>query len=47
MVPVGREVDEGVGRDADTSERLPPVAELLELGLGGAVLSWDTSKQDL
>ena len=39
VVPAGgREVDDGAGRDAETTERLAPVAELLELGLGGTVL---------
>ena len=40
-----REVGDGAGRETGTNERLPPEAELLEPGLGGAVLSQHTHKQ--
>lgn len=45
VVPEGCDADDGAGREADTNERLPPEAELLELGLGGAVLNQHAYKQ--
>ena len=42
VVPEGCD---GAGREVDTNERLPPEAELLELGLGGAVLNQHRYKQ--